>query len=81
MLTNLYRDRAIMPAVAAQMDATAVPFMQAVLEIALGGLRGKRLRAATAHALEFTTWRSLVRDQGLARAQAIDLMAKMVAAA
>lgn len=34
-----------------------------------------RGRAAIAHALEFDTWRSLVRRQGLAPAEAVDLMA------
>ncbi len=40
-----------------------------------------RVLAATGHALAFTTWRSLVRDQGLDDARATDLMCRLVAAA
>jgi AcrR family transcriptional regulator len=45
-----------------------------------GAARG-RVRAAIGHALAFTTWRSIVREQGLGNRQAADLMAAMVAAA
>ena len=43
-----------------------------------GWPRRKSVRAAIGHALEFETWRSLVRRQGLARTQAIDAMARLV---
>jgi hypothetical protein len=36
-----------------------------------------RARAAVGHALEFDTWRSLVRRQGLAPEDAVDLMARL----
>lgn len=45
------------------------------------GARGERrelLLAAIGHALDFGTWRSLVREQGLDDEQATDLMARMV---
>jgi AcrR family transcriptional regulator len=42
------------------------------------GSRRARLRAAIAHAVDFTTWRSLVRTRGLETAAAIDLMACLV---
>jgi hypothetical protein len=42
---------------------------------------GRRVVAATGHALAFTTWRSLVRDQGLDDARAAELMCRLVAAA
>jgi AcrR family transcriptional regulator len=42
------------------------------------GSRRARLRAAIAHAVDFSTWRSLVRVQGLETAAAIDLMACLV---
>ena len=35
-------------------------------------------RAAIGHALEFETWRSLVRRQGLSRRAAVDLMVRLV---
>ena len=37
------------------------------------------MRAAIGHALEFETWRSLVRRQGLSQAQAVDVMLRFVA--
>ena len=54
-------------------------------EVLLAGrnVRGRardRTRAAIGHALAFSTWRSLVRDQGLDDAAAADLMARLVAA-
>jgi AcrR family transcriptional regulator len=42
-----------------------------------GGSRG-RIRASIGHALAFTTWQSLVREQGLGNAQAIELMCTLV---
>ena len=45
------------------------------------GARRRRVRAAVGHALSFPTWRSLVREQGLNRREAVDLMAKLVAIA
>jgi hypothetical protein len=43
------------------------------------GANRRRARAAIAHALEFETWRSLVRHQGLDREDAIELMLRLVA--
>jgi AcrR family transcriptional regulator len=37
-----------------------------------------RLRAAIGHAISFQTWRSLVREQGLEEAEAVELMIGMV---
>ena len=37
------------------------------------------LRAAIGHALAFTTWRSLTREQGLDDSQAAELMCGLVA--
>jgi hypothetical protein len=39
------------------------------------------VRAAIGHAVEFETWRSLVRTQGLARKQAVDAMMRLAAGA
>ena len=41
--------------------------------------RRKAVRAAIGHALEFETWRSLVRRQDLSRRQAVDTMLRLVA--
>ena len=43
--------------------------------------RRKAVRAAVGHALEFETWRSLARRQGLSRRQAVDAMTQLVLAA
>jgi hypothetical protein len=40
--------------------------------------RRKSVKAAIGHALEFETWRSLVRRQGLSHAQAVDAMVRLV---
>jgi hypothetical protein len=40
-----------------------------------------RVKAALGHALAFETWRSLVREQGLDDADAVDLMVRAVEAA
>lgn len=47
--------------------------------LARGRPRRRSVRAAIGHALEFETWRSLVRRQGLSRTQAVDAMALLVA--
>ena len=49
--------------------------------LARGWPRRKTVRAAIGHALEFETWRSLVRRQGLSRTQAVAVMARLVAGA
>jgi AcrR family transcriptional regulator len=46
--------------------------------LAHGLPRRKAIRAAIGHALEFETWRSLVRRQGLSRKQAVDAMVRLV---
>jgi AcrR family transcriptional regulator len=48
-------------------------------ELAAAWPRRKRTRAVIGHALDFETWRSLVRRQGLTRKQAIDAMVRLVA--
>ncbi len=49
----------------------------AELRLRLGRGRSRRARAAIAHALEFQTWRSLVRREGLSRRAAVDLMVRL----
>jgi AcrR family transcriptional regulator len=46
--------------------------------VSLGWPRRKSVRAAIGHALEFETWRSLVRRQSLSRTQAVDAMTRLV---
>ena len=47
--------------------------------LASGWPRRKAVRAAIGHALDFETWRSLTRRQGLTRKQAVDAMLSFVA--
>ena len=47
--------------------------------LARGWPRRRAVRAAVGHALEFETWRSLVRRQGLTRPQAVEAMVQLVA--
>ncbi len=69
-------------------DASVVPenvrgemadrFVAVAEAVARAWPRRKRVRAAIGHALEFETWRSLVRRQGLSRTQAVDAMSRLV---
>lgn len=77
-LALFFRDASVVPA-----DAEALAEMTADLEsladaVCQGLPRRKLVRAAVGHALDFETWRSLVRRQGLSRAQAVDAMALLV---
>jgi AcrR family transcriptional regulator len=85
MMENVTRDAPIVPAMRAQMEG-----MAAWLEIAAStqlrgrrerGARRRRVEAAIAHALAFSTWRSLVRERGLSNSEAAALMDGLVAAA
>jgi AcrR family transcriptional regulator len=53
--------------------------LAAVADLLADGLpRRKAVRAAVGHALDFQTWSSLVRRQGLTRRQAVDAMVRFV---
>ena len=78
MLANTERDAPAMPALAEIADPR--PFTEAARGVLLRGRgRRKRTRAALGHALEFSTWRSLARGQGLGDAEAAALMNAFVA--
>jgi AcrR family transcriptional regulator len=80
MLEKLYRDVSLVPAVAHQLEASAVPYLGFVTDVLLAGRpRRKKVRAAIGHALAFETWRSLVRGQGLSSEDAVSLMVALVA--
>lgn len=75
MTEMLNRDRAAMPVLSARMEQRDA-FYDLVVDLLVQGrgsrgTRRKVERAAIAHALEFETWRSLVRRQGLTRDQAV----------
>jgi AcrR family transcriptional regulator len=85
MLVNVTRDRSLVPAMAAPAEAFG-HYLAAASETLLRGRRARgarrrRVAAAIGHALAFSTWRSLVREQGLSGADAVELMASLVRAA
>jgi AcrR family transcriptional regulator len=82
MIAKVQRDAEAMPALADTI-ADVRAYMETVVEILAAGwgARGRRrdaLRAALAHALEFETWRSLERRQGLPPGRAERLAVAMV---
>jgi AcrR family transcriptional regulator len=85
MIANLLRDEPLVSVVAERFG----PYhgmLEAARELLLAGrdLTGaaeRRTRAAIGHALAFATWRSLAREQGLADADAVRLMERLVAGA
>jgi AcrR family transcriptional regulator len=83
LLANVQRDATTVPAVA-EMNAYRVRYLEQVRELLLEGWPGRgraRVGRALGHALEFGTWRSLVRGQGCSREEAASLMVSFVRAA
>jgi hypothetical protein len=80
-LDVLLRDAPVVPDHADAMAATAAAANELADDLARGWPRRKTVRAAIGHALEFETWRSLVRRQGLSRKQAVDAMLQLTAGA
>lgn len=82
MMDNLHRDELTMPLVAERF-AGYHGYVAAARDLLMRGrsLRGRRrdgARAAAGHALAYTTWRSLTREQGLTDDQAVALMCALV---
>jgi AcrR family transcriptional regulator len=82
MLANLIRDEETNEFVRRQFQGYHA-FLEAVEDLLLRGRRERgparvRVSAALGHALSFSTWRSLVREQGLGNAQAVALMGRLV---
>src|SRR5260221_7936630 len=85
MLDNVFRDAALVPA----MKPARERFQRLLLAMHATLMRGRQQRgrrrvhvaAAVGHAIGFGAWSSLVRENGLDNAEAVDLMAAMVVAA
>jgi AcrR family transcriptional regulator len=85
MLENILRDVDSMESVRRQFEPF-VDYMETARTSLLAGRRERgrarsSVRAALGHALAFTTWRSLVREQGCTAGEAVELMCKLVAVA
>jgi len=85
MLENVFRDEHTHPLVR---EGVAVlrGYLDAACDLLMvgRGVQGRarrRVRAALGHTVAFSTWKSLVREQGLPDAEAIGLLTAMVAAA
>ena len=81
MMDNLHRDELTMPLVAQHFSGFH-EYLTVAREALMRGRRerGRRrdeTRAATGHALAYTTWRSLTREQGLDDASAVELMVSL----
>ena len=78
MTANVRRDAPSIPALAAIIKDVSLYYAEArellVAAFAVPGERLPLVRAAIGHALDFDTWRSLVRRQGLSDEQAVELM-------
>ncbi len=83
MLDNLFRDEQIVPLVQERFAAFRDYFAAAGDTLMAGRkLRGaarRRTRAALGHAVSFSTWKSLVGEQGLNDSDAVALMRALVA--
>jgi AcrR family transcriptional regulator len=85
MIENVIRDRPVVAAMAKPV-ARRLAYLAAAVDAIVAGRpeRGharRRVRAAVGHAVAFTTWRSLVREQGLKETEAVAVMAATVMAA
>ena len=80
--SNVVRDETLVESVAATITTYWAYLDEAAAALAAGwGVRGARRRvllAATRHAVDFRTWRSLARDGGVSRAAAVELASAMV---
>ena len=82
MLESTRRDIERVPAVR-KAAAAMGSYLEAVRAVLLRGRRERgrareHVAAALGHSLAFSTWRSLVREQGLGDEEAVDLMASLV---
>jgi AcrR family transcriptional regulator len=85
MLANIHRDAPLVPALGPVL-ATVATYWERVSAVLLVGWEvpddeRQLLAAALGHALEFHTWRGLVRHQGLSDDQSVALMVRLVACA
>lgn len=82
MLTNVRRDRAVLPTeVQKRTDATEARYVETLLApYDVRGARRKRMNAVLGHAVSFWTWRSLCIDHGLTDNEATRAMTALALA-
>ncbi len=83
MRAKVLRDAETMPALAALLEGTVVPYLRAVRELLaedweVHGEGRRRLLATLALAIDFHTWRSLERGSDLSREEAVEIMLEAV---
>jgi AcrR family transcriptional regulator len=83
MRANVLRDAQTMPELAALLEGSVVPYLEAVRDLLaegweVGDGRRERLLAVLKLAIDFHTWRSLERGSGLSRKEAVETMLETV---
>jgi AcrR family transcriptional regulator len=83
MRANVLRDAQTMPALAALLEGSVVPYLGSVRDLLaegweVNGDRKKRLLATLTLAIDFHTWRSLERESGLGREESVETMLEAV---
>jgi AcrR family transcriptional regulator len=83
MRANVLRDAETMPELAALLEGSVVPYLGVVRDLLAEGWevgedRRRRLLATLKLAIDFHTWRSLERESGLSRAEAVETMLEAV---
>jgi AcrR family transcriptional regulator len=77
-LALFHRDASLMTVGVEVMVEFGMQWVKLADAIARGWPRRKIVRSVIGHALDFETWRSLVRREGLSRKQAVDAMVQLV---
>jgi AcrR family transcriptional regulator len=86
MRANVLRDAETMPELAKLLEGSVVPYLGAVRDLLAEGWEvgedgRKRLLATIKLAIDFHTWRSLERESGLSREEAVESMLEAVRSA
>ena len=79
-LALFHRDASLVPEDGELVEREATELADLADDLAKGFGKHRAARAAIGHALEFETWRSLVRRQGLSPRAAVDAMVRLAAA-
>ena len=86
MRGNVLRDAETLPALATLLEGSVVPYLGAVRDLLAEGWEvsvdeRRRLLATLKLAIDFHTWRSLERESGLSREEAVESMLEAVRSA